>query len=185
MKKNWLFSILIGLSPFAHATSSDIGFEALFIQSLTVSNINNIDFGRLSGDSTSSGGGIVLSPNGQINMGTSGFLSLDGQGTSGSFEVNSSSGSSINISCTSTGLLAHETQSNIVLSLNSVHYNINNPNNSAIFCDGDNYDFTSSSQDTIYVGGTLFVSPGSTTTLGQYSTSNAGGIAIHFSISYE
>jgi len=184
MKKNWLVSFLVWLSPFAHATSSDIGFEALFIQSLTVSNMNSMDFGRLSGDSTSSGGGIVLSPNNQLNMGTSGFLSLDGQGTSGSFEINSSSGSSVNISCTGTGLLTHETQSNIVLSLNNVHYNINNQNNSAIFCDGDNNAYTSSSQDTIFVGGTLFLPPGSTTTLGQYSTANAGGIAIHFSIAY-
>lgn len=184
MKNIPLLCILTWICPLVHATSSDIGIEALFIPSLTISNISNMDFGRLSGGSTSSGGGIVLSTNNQINVGTTGYLTLENQGTSGSFDINSASGSSINISCTSTGLLTHQTHSNKVLSLNNVHYSINNQSGSAIFCNGENSAFTSTSQDTIFIGGTLFVPPGNVATLGSYSTMNSGGIAVHFSVAY-
>lgn len=176
-----LMTICSILPTVSNSAQTDVHAQALFMQALNINNVTNMDFGQLEFDSNDPGGIISLANDGTLTTGTSGYIA-EQTGTAGSFTINATAGELLTISCTTSAVLSHAQDGNKVLGLFSINYSVGGM---TLICTGSGATVNSTGLDVINVGASLQVPSGSVASQGSYSTQNAGGTPVGFSVVYQ
>lgn len=183
MKKLWVIicSSFLMAPSVSNSAEVDIHASASLMQSLSINNVINMDFGGLEYDSNDPGGAIALGNDGVIAVGSTGYESVT-SGTPGSFSISSTAGEILIISCTSTSTLTNSADPTKLLTLFSINYAVNGTTS---LCTGVGSSFPAVGSDSISIGGILQVPAGTIATEGLYSSQNVGGVPISFSVTYQ
>lgn len=183
MKKLWVLicSSFLMAPSVSNSAQVDVQVNASLMQSLSINNVINMNFGGLEYDTNDPGGAISLGNDGAVAVGSTGYESVS-SGTPGSFSISSTVGEILIISCNSTGTLTNSTDPTKLLTLFSINYAVNGTTS---LCTGVGSSFSAVGSDSISIGGILQVPAGTIASEGMYSTQNTGGVPISFSVTYQ
>tara|TARA_B100001094_G_C18195576_1_gene810571 strand:+ start:3587 stop:4135 length:549 start_codon:yes stop_codon:yes gene_type:complete len=177
-------TVILALLSLATASSSyaqtQIESDVTLQESVTISDIGDLNFGSLSYQSLSQGGPISLEPNSSLNFGLTGYTSNNAH-TPGSFKMTGIAGEIIVVSCTPNAVLAKSTDSNHTILLYDIIYELNGI---LSYCISSPVNFSSSAENQFYIGGKVNLPSATEGLIGGFSTSNAGGSPMSFTITY-
>tara|TARA_B100001094_G_C18195576_1_gene810580 strand:+ start:11336 stop:11893 length:558 start_codon:yes stop_codon:yes gene_type:complete len=178
-----VLSCAMSIPTLSYSEDFDVQAQATIIMPIGIANMQSINFGDIDYSSSSAGGDIVLSVDGTMNTGATGFTSSSS--AVGSFDITSVAGEIIQITCNADATLAHAADQNISLQMKETSYVMNQ--GSLILSCGSSItgSFITSGTDSLSIGATLVVPAGGSIQSGGYSTQNTGGLPITFNISYQ
>tara|TARA_B100001094_G_C18195576_1_gene810579 strand:+ start:10313 stop:10876 length:564 start_codon:yes stop_codon:yes gene_type:complete len=186
MKKSIPMAIALAstLPLLAYAQEqTDVGAVVSLNQSIIVNNVTSLDFGTLQFQVNALGGVVTLNTDGSGDVGTSEYIQ-SGSFQAGGFDLAMEAGETVIISCLSQANVALDTDSSLVLDLNNVKYSQNGIESTCGALIPTFLATTTTAPVSFSIGADLNVSDGALAVAGSYSTSNAGGTPISFTISY-